>query len=146
MTVSVSFFILFHPRVVSNFPPEFIISDLALASHSITSFTISSSTLLGPVFESHSPTVIIADAELLPRLLELIYEVGERSGNHTVIVVGEPSPQAMASVASTIKVLKFSEVEREGVRVEKSIGPLPSGSKSGHAFHSQLTFIIPRSY
>lgn len=128
---------------------EFIISDLALASHSITSFTISSSTLLGPVFESHSPTVIIADAELLPRLLELIYEVGERSGNHTVIVVGEPSPQAMASVASTIKVLKFSEVEREGVRVEKSISPLPNPtdvftvsffkSEPGHIQGAQFT-------
>lgn len=37
----------------------------------------------------------------------------------------------MASVASNIKVLKFAEVEREGVKVEKIISPL--SSKSSHS-------------
>jgi hypothetical protein len=107
-------------------PTEFIISDLALASHSITSHTLSSAKLLSPVLESHPPDAIITNAELLPQILELIYDAGDRSGNHTIIVVGEPSVQAMASVASNVNVLKFSEVEREGVRVEKIISPLPS--------------------
>lgn len=138
-------FILLQPRVVTDLPAEFIISDLALASHSITSFTISSSTLLALVLESHLPTAIITHAELLPQILELIYDAGDRTGNHTIIVVGEPSPQAMASVASTIKILKFPEVEREGVRVEKSISPLPSESNGSVAVCSKLKSVIPRS-
>jgi long-chain acyl-CoA synthetase len=146
MMASVPFSILFQPPVVTDLLSEFIISDLALASHSITSFTISSSTLLTPVLESHLPTAIITHAELLSEILELIYDAGDRSGNHTIIVVGEPSPQAMASVASTIKVLKFPEVEREGVRVEKSISPLPSASNVILAFCSQLNLDVPRSF
>jgi long-chain acyl-CoA synthetase len=114
--------------VAANAPSEFIISDLAMAAHSITSFTISSSTLLAPVLESHLPDAIITHAALLPQILELIYDAGDKAGNHTIILVGEPSPQAMASVASKVKVLKFEEVEREGVRVEKTITPLPSES------------------
>lgn len=137
---------LFRPRVVTDLFAEFIISDLALASHSITSFTISSSTLLAPVFESHIPTAIITHAELLPQILELIYDAGDRTGNHTIIVVGEPSPQAMASVVSTVKILRFPDIEREGVRVEKSISPLPSESCRSVTFCLKLKRVILRSY
>lgn len=105
---------------------EFIIADLALASHSIPSFTLSASNLLSSVLESHPPSAIITHASMLTQILELIYDAGESSRNHTIIVVGEPSPQAMASVASKVNVLKWSDVEREGVRVEKIISPVPS--------------------
>ena len=105
---------------------EFIIADLALASHSIPSFTIAASNLMSPVLESHSPSAIITHASMLPQILEFIYDAGEANRNHTIIVVGEPSSQAMATVASKVRVLKWSDVEREGVRVEKIISPLPS--------------------
>ena len=107
---------------------EFIIADLALASHSITSYTLSSPTLLPTVLESYPPSAILTHALLLPQLLEHIYETSEQSVEHTIIVVGEPSAQTMASVASNIKVLKFTEVEREGVKVEKIISPFSSKS------------------
>jgi long-chain acyl-CoA synthetase len=132
--------------VATDLSPEFIISDLALASHSIRSFTISSPALISLVLESHSPTAIITHAQLLPEVLELIYDAGNRTSNHTIIVVGEPSPRAMASVASTIKVLKFADVEREGVRVEKSISPLPSACDHCCDFYLQLNFDVPRSF
>jgi long-chain acyl-CoA synthetase len=81
---------------------EFIIADLALASHSITSYTLSSPTLLPAVLESYPPSAILTHAFLLPQLLEHIYETSEQSVEHTIIVVGEPSAQTMASVASNI--------------------------------------------
>ncbi|KAJ7470569.1 hypothetical protein FB451DRAFT_1254140 [Mycena latifolia] len=128
---------------------EFIISDLALASHSIPTLTLTSSNLLASVLESHPPSAIITHAFMLTQLLELIYDAGEGNRNHTIIVVGEPSPQAMASVASRVKVHKWSDVEREGIRVEKIISPLPKpsdvftvsffASESGHIQGAQLT-------
>ncbi|KAJ7632430.1 acetyl-CoA synthetase [Roridomyces roridus] len=128
---------------------EFIISDLALASHSIPSFTLASATLLSSVLDSHPPSVIITHASMLTQILELIYDAGEASRNHVIVVVGEPSTQAMASVASKVKVLKWADVEREGVRVEKIISPLPKpsdvftvsffASDSGHIQGAQLT-------
>ncbi|KAJ7109187.1 hypothetical protein C8R44DRAFT_986224 [Mycena epipterygia] len=128
---------------------EFVISDLALASHSIPSFTLSASNLLSSVLESHPPSAIITHASMLTQILELIYDAGEANRNHTIVVVGEPSPQAMASVASKVKVLKWADVEREGIRVEKIISPLPKpsdvftvsffASESGHIQGAQLT-------
>ena len=106
---------------------EFIVTDLALASHSITSLTLSSATLLSPVLESYAPSAIITHAFFLPQLLELIYETEEkRTTEYIVVVVGEPTPQAMSSVASNIKILSFANLEREGVKVEKVLSPLPS--------------------
>ncbi|KAG6872812.1 hypothetical protein C0995_006411 [Termitomyces sp. Mi166 len=113
--------------VLLNDSLEFIVSDLALASHSILSHTLSSSKLLSFVLESFSPDAIITHTNLLPQILELLYE-GDRSINHTIIVVGETTSKDLASVASNIKVLEFSEVEREGVRVAKVATPLPSPS------------------
>ncbi|KAF7321822.1 Acetyl-CoA synthetase [Mycena kentingensis (nom. inval.)] len=107
---------------------EFIVADLALASHSIPSFTLTATNLLALVLESHPPSAIITHAFMLPQILELIYDAGEHNRNHTVIVVGDPSPQVMATVASKVKVLKFSDLEREGVRVEKILSPVPKPS------------------
>ncbi|KAJ7285654.1 acetyl-CoA synthetase [Mycena rebaudengoi] len=128
---------------------EFIISDMALAAHSIPSFTLASAKLLASVLESHPPTAIITHASMLTQILELIYDAGEANRNHTIIVVGEPSPQAMASVASKVTVLKWADIEREGIRVEKIISPLPKpsdvftvsffASESGQIQGAQLT-------
>jgi hypothetical protein len=51
---------------------------------------------------------------LLPQLLELIYDFDDQ-GHHIIIVVGEPSPQTMASVVSKVNVLQFADVERKRV-------------------------------
>lgn len=106
---------------------EFIVTDLALASHSITSLTLSSATLLSSVLESYAPSAIITHAFFLPQLLELIYETEEkRTTEYIIVAVGEPTPQAMSSVASNVKILSFANLEREGVKVEKVLSPLPS--------------------
>jgi long-chain acyl-CoA synthetase len=107
---------------------EFIISDLALASHSITSHTLTSAKLLAYVLESFPPAAIIAHAELLPHLLELLYEA-DYTVSRTIIVVGEPSARALASVASNIKVHNFADVEREGVKTEKILTSAPGNTK-----------------
>lgn len=108
-------------------PQEFIVTDLALASHSITSLTLSSATLLSSVLESYAPSAIITHAFFLPQLLELIYETEEkRTTEYIIVAVGEPTPQAMSSVASNVKILSFANLEREGVKVEKVLSPLPS--------------------
>ncbi|KAG6813620.1 hypothetical protein H0H92_009237 [Tricholoma furcatifolium] len=127
---------------------EFIVSDLAMASHSIRSHTLSSSKLLSYVLDSFAPDAIITHTELLPQILELLYE-GDRTRSHTIIVVGETTPKDLAPVASNIKVLEFSDVEREGVRVAKVATPLPKPgdvftvsyfeSASGHVQGVQLT-------
>ncbi|KAF8163006.1 hypothetical protein B0H34DRAFT_650803 [Crassisporium funariophilum] len=104
---------------------EFVVADLALASHSINSLTLTSASLLSPVLESHPPSAIITHGFLLPQLLELIYDSGERTTEHIIVVVGDPSPQAMASVASNVKVLKFAELEREGNKAEKILSAPP---------------------
>lgn len=97
---------------------------MALASHSIPSLTLSTAALLSSVLESHPPSAIIANAEILPQLLELIYD-DNQARHHTIIVVGQPSSHAMATVASQVKVLLWPDVEREGFRVEKIISPIP---------------------
>ena len=129
MTVLVSLILRLSVFSLSHHFSEFIVTDLALASHSITSLTLSSATLLSPVLESYAPSAIITHAFFLPQLLELIYETEEkRSTEYLVVVVGEPTPQAMSSVASNIKILSFASLEREGVKVEKVLSPLPSPS------------------
>ncbi|KAG6866098.1 hypothetical protein C0991_008850 [Blastosporella zonata] len=127
---------------------EFIISDLALASHSILSQTLTSSELLSYVLESSPPNAIITHTKLLPQILELLYE-GDRTINHTIIVVGETTPKDLAAVASNITVLEFSDVEREGVRVAKIATALPNPTdvftvsyfetRKGHVQGVQLT-------
>lgn len=112
-------------RIILNYILEFLIADMALASHSIPSFTLSTANLLSDVLDSHPPDAIITEAALLPQLLELIYDAGAGS-RHTIVVVGEPAPGAMAIVASNVKVIKFEDVEREGVKVEKILSPVPS--------------------
>jgi len=60
--------------------------------------------------------------------LEIIYDSnsGHQKAEHTIIVLGEPTAQMMASVASNIKVYRFDELEREGVKREKVLSPIPS--------------------
>ena len=96
--------------------------------------------MLSPVLESHAPSAIITHAFLLPQLLELIYETEDRTTEHIIVVVGEPTPQTMSSVASNIKIFTFANLEREGSKVEKVLSPLPSSSIQTSNFHFTHTF------
>ncbi|KAF9451207.1 hypothetical protein P691DRAFT_808392 [Macrolepiota fuliginosa MF-IS2] len=104
---------------------EFVLADFALASHSVISITLTSQDLLKRVFETQPFSTIIATAEIVPRVLESIYASGSNSRPYTIITVGEVGAQTSASIASNIRILKFSEVEREGVKVEKILSPIP---------------------
>ena len=76
--------------------------------------------------ESHRPTAIVTHSYMLSAILELIYDSDERDVQHTIILVDEPDNRTLASVASNITILKFSDIEREGVRVQKILSPVPS--------------------
>ncbi|EPQ58407.1 hypothetical protein GLOTRDRAFT_137130 [Gloeophyllum trabeum ATCC 11539] len=102
---------------------EFLIADLALASHSIPSFTLTSLDLLSPVLESHPPSAIITHASFLPQLLELIYDSAE-TNHHTIIVVGEDGLAGTKMLAG-VRVLKFADVEKTGQQTQKIISATP---------------------
>ncbi|KAI0670544.1 acetyl-CoA synthetase-like protein [Trametes maxima] len=102
---------------------EFIIADLALASHSIPSFTLSSLAVLSPVLENHPPSVIITQAEFLHRLLELIYDWNE-SGHHTIVVVGDISGLKLPRL-DNVRIVDWDTVEREGASADKPVLPVP---------------------
>ncbi|KZP20846.1 acetyl-CoA synthetase-like protein [Athelia psychrophila] len=103
---------------------EFLISDFALATHSIPSFTISSPALLSPVLEAHPPTAIITLGKFLPHVLELIYDSHE-SEHHTVIVVGDYDTNVAAKAGASIRVIKWTDVEAEGAKGEAVTSPAP---------------------
>ncbi|KAL0947122.1 hypothetical protein HGRIS_013254 [Hohenbuehelia grisea] len=119
---------------------EFLISDLALAAHSIRSYTLSSPALLSPVLEAFPPSAIITHAEFLPHILELIYDSDEPQ-QHTIIVVGEPSPKTLASVASQVRLITWSDIERDGTRVDKiyTAPPKPSDVFTVSFFENKST-------
>jgi len=96
---------------------EFVITDLALASASIPSLVLTSLSLLSPVLDTHPPAAIVTHADLLPHLLELIYDSLE-SDHHTIIVVGEFESNIAESLHQ-IKLLRWDDVEREGARGDK---------------------------
>jgi long-chain acyl-CoA synthetase len=102
---------------------EFIISDLALASQSIPSFTVSSLSLLSAVLLNHPPSTIVVDADLLPHLLELIYDAHEH-GHHTVVVVGDLSAQEnLGKISSHVNLVRFSDIEKEDPGAQFTLPP-----------------------
>ncbi|OBZ75164.1 Long-chain-fatty-acid--CoA ligase 5 [Grifola frondosa] len=102
---------------------EFLISDLALASYSIPTFTLTSLSLLSPVLDSHPPSVIITHANFLSSLLEVIYDANE-SAHHIVIVVGKLT-NANVHKMDKLRVLQWEDVEREGASTEQMTLPQP---------------------
>ncbi|KAH9854063.1 acetyl-CoA synthetase-like protein [Lenzites betulinus] len=100
---------------------EFLIADLALASHSIPSFTLSSLSLLSPVLDRHPPSAIITQAEFLPHLLELVYDSNEGS-HHTIIVVGDIDSVALPR-STNVKIVHWDDIERGGAAADKPALP-----------------------
>lgn len=113
-----------------------MITDLALASHSIPSFTLTSLKLLSPVLENHPPTAIIVQADFLPHLLELIHDWNEGI-NHTVIVVGDIDTSEYSRGLGAVKLLKWEEMERLGVQ-EKVEARTPGTQTEHHIFGVEL--------
>jgi len=104
--------------------PEFLVTELALASHSIPSFTLSSPSLLSPVLESHPPSAIIVDGSILPHILELIYELNEHE-HHYVVVVGDTDENMLSKASEHIKIVRWSDVEAQGKAAAPITSPAP---------------------
>ncbi|TBU47951.1 acetyl-CoA synthetase-like protein [Dichomitus squalens] len=102
---------------------EFIIADLALSALSVPTFTVASASVLSPVLERHPPSVIITDAEVLPHLLELIFDAHE-SEHHTIVVVGDISGAKLPKL-NNVKILRWDDIETEGAAATKSPLPVP---------------------
>ncbi|KAI0262959.1 acetyl-CoA synthetase-like protein [Gloeopeniophorella convolvens] len=103
---------------------EFLITELALAAHSIPSFTLTSPALLSPVFDLHPPTAIVIDGAFLPHVLELIYESKE-AAHHVVVVVGEANEKVLAEASRHIKLVRWADVEAEGAAAAPVTAPAP---------------------
>jgi len=116
---------LFHAlTVLLRSIPEFLITELALASHSIPSLTLSSSSLLSPVFESHLPSAIVVHSSLLMHALELVYELNEY-GNHFVIVVGEVDENVVSKASQHVKLVRWADLEAQGKEAPLITSPTP---------------------
>lgn len=111
--------------------PEFVITELALASHSIPSLTLSSPSLLSPVVESHPPSAIIVHASLLLHTLELIYELNE-FGNQFVIVVGEVDDNVLSKSSQHVKLARWADLEAQGKEAPLITSPAPGKCHSLH--------------
>lgn len=106
---------------------EFLITELALASHSIPSLTLASPSVLSPVLESHPPTAIIINGTFLPQLLELICELDELV-HHFIIVVGEADEKVLSKMSNQIKLALWTDIEAQG----KASAPINSSAPGNH--------------
>ncbi|KAN0127527.1 acetyl-CoA synthetase-like protein [Lactarius tabidus] len=102
---------------------EFLITELALASHSIPSLTLASASLLSPVLEAHPPTAVIVDGSFLPHALELIYDLNE-SVHHFVIVVGEVDKTVLSQASDRVNIVRWADIEAQG----KEAAPVTSST------------------
>ncbi|KAI9064259.1 acetyl-CoA synthetase-like protein [Trametes sanguinea] len=102
---------------------EFLLADLALASHSIPSFTLTSLGLLSFVLENHPPSAIVTQADFLPQLLEHVYDTNE-TNNHTIVVVGDIDSLKLPRLHN-VRIVKWDDLEREGASVDKPVLPVP---------------------
>jgi long-chain acyl-CoA synthetase len=116
---------------------EFLITELALASHSIPSLTLASSSLLYPVLESHPPTAIVVEGKFLPNLLELMYKLCELA-HHFIIVVGEADEKVLSKVPKQTRLVHWTHVEAQGKAGATISSPAPCKSLSTHLFRPDL--------
>jgi long-chain acyl-CoA synthetase len=120
---------------------EFLITELALASHSIPSVTLAARSLFTPVLESNPPSAIIVDGSFLPQLLELIYELHEFV-HHFIIVAGEADEKIISKVSGRIKLALWADIEAQGKAAEPINSSAPGNS---HLFLPGLLVLILRS-
>jgi long-chain acyl-CoA synthetase len=110
--------------------PEFLVTELALASHSIPSLTLASASLLSPVLESHFPSAIIVQGSLLPHTLELIYELNDFGRHSVVIVVGETDENVLSKASEQVNVARWADIEAQGKAAPPITSPAPGDRHS----------------
>ncbi|KAF8520218.1 hypothetical protein BU17DRAFT_47102 [Hysterangium stoloniferum] len=104
---------------------EFLVTDLALANNSITSFTLSSISLLVPILKNHTPTTIIIRENLLENLLERVTDM-QQSTHHSIIVVGDEKQNSVPQAQkSGIRILRWEDLETKGKSTQKLVVPPP---------------------
>lgn len=79
---------------------------------------VSSLALLSPVLETHPPSVVVADATLLPQLLETLYDSND-SVQPVVIVVGDLDSKQQQRSAQHVQLLKWEDVLTRGLQETK---------------------------
>lgn len=103
---------------------EFLLTDVALSTLGVPSFTIASLDLLSDVLDGHAPSVIVTSQQSLYMVLEQIEE-GSDSTTHTIIVVGGlPSRPPKCRT----RLIDFADVEAHGWTAEKVQLPTPKPS------------------
>ncbi|PIL23838.1 hypothetical protein GSI_13589 [Ganoderma sinense ZZ0214-1] len=102
---------------------EFLVADLALSALLVPTFTVASASVISPVLESHPPSVIITNPELLQHVLELIYDAHE-SEHHTIVVTGDISGLNLPKV-DHVKILMWDDIEADGAAAAKAALPVP---------------------
>jgi len=86
---------------------------------------LASQDLLRQALEKQTFSAIISAPEIVSRVLEGIYASRGSSEPQTIVVTGDISTDMAAGIASNIKIIKFSEAEREGIRTERIFTPTP---------------------
>ncbi|KAF8507259.1 hypothetical protein JB92DRAFT_2961403 [Gautieria morchelliformis] len=108
---------------------EFLITDLALASQSIVSFTLASFSLLTAALVRHAPTAIIVPEQFLEQILEHLKDL-RQSAHHFIIVLGDEKGKCdLYSQQSGIRILRWEDIEAKGGTVPKAdLAPPPEPS------------------
>jgi len=100
---------------------EWLIADLALASHCVPTITISSAVLLHAVIESHPPDAILVQATHLEPVLEVLEESGHTT---TVIVTGDRTGESKKHAHKVnTKIVTWEDVETFSAGSVSSIPP-----------------------
>lgn len=111
-------------------------TDLALSTISVPSFTISSLSLLSSILESHPPGAIVLHVHFLNQVLELIAENREYE-HHKLIVVGEDElPDVVRKGNVPVKIVWLADLERKG----RQAGPLESIATSACTIYFSCTY------
>jgi len=101
-----------------SIPTEWLVADLALASHCVPIITLSSALLLQAAVESHPPDAIIVQVTFLQQLLEVLEESQHTT---TVIVTGDRTGESKKHGRNmSTKIVTWEDVETF------SAGPVPS--------------------
>jgi long-chain acyl-CoA synthetase len=108
---------------------ESLITELALASHSIPSLTLASPSLLYPVLESHPPSAIVVEGNFLLNVLESIYKLCELA-HHFIIVVGEADQKVLSKVPKQTRLAFWDHIEAQGMAGTTISSPAPRKSLS----------------
>ncbi|KAI6039022.1 hypothetical protein EDC04DRAFT_2688628 [Pisolithus marmoratus] len=117
---------------------EFLVADLALAKHSLTSMTLCSPKLLSRVLETHPPTAIIVDADFIPVLLELVYDAREH--DHKVIVVGKYDANILPKAARQVEIIPWAQIEADGAN---TMEPVPADTQRPDDPYTLVFFEAP---